>query len=213
VALRVSVEGTQMHSSLSDVVPSVNASADLAWVLHRMHERFRVEVPAHPYSTQGVTVNAGVTLSGGVQYGVYPGHAEFGVDIRVPPGVAATTIDRALEDFFRSLRAERPRVAVSWTKEAPPLDWMPATETPSDHPVVRAASAAMTHVLGATPSLGVFPGGTEAVVFQAGHGIACLPALGPGILGVSHAPNEFVRSSAVLEAAKVYALIIGSLTR
>ena len=27
VALRVSVEGTQMHSSLSDVLPSVNASA------------------------------------------------------------------------------------------------------------------------------------------------------------------------------------------
>jgi acetylornithine deacetylase len=213
VALRVSVEGTQMHSSLSDVVPSVNASADLAWVLHRMHERFRIVTPPHPYSTQGVTVNVGVTVSGGVQYGVYPGHAEFGVDIRVPPGVPASTIDRALDEFFASLRDERPQVMVSWAKEAPPLDWMPATETPADHPVVRAASDAMARVLGTTPPLGVFPGGTEAVVYQAGHGIACLPALGPGILGVSHAPNEYVRASAVLEAAKVYALIVGALTR
>ena len=213
VALRVTVEGTQMHSSLSDVVPSVNASADLAWVLRQMHERFRIVVPDHPYSTQGVTVNVGVTLSGGVQYGVYPGHAEFGVDIRVPPGIAAATIDQALDDFFQALRAERPDVAVSWAKEAPPLDWMPATETPADHPVARAASDAMAHVLGATPSLGVFPGGTEAVVFQAGFGIPCLPALGPGILGVSHAPNEFVRASAVLQAAKVYALIVAGMTR
>ena len=132
VALRVSVEGTQMHSSLSDVVESVNASADLAWVLQQMHERFRIVAPDHPYSAQGITVNVGVTLSGGVQYGVYPGHAEFGVDIRVPPGIDAATIDQALEDFFHGLRSERPDVAVSWTKEPPPLDWMPATETPAD---------------------------------------------------------------------------------
>jgi acetylornithine deacetylase/succinyl-diaminopimelate desuccinylase-like protein len=90
---------------------------------------------------------------------------------------------------------------------------MPATETPVDHPVARAASDAMLRVLGATPTFGVFPGGTEAVVFQAGVGIPCLPALGPGILGVSHAPNEYVRGSAVVQAAKVYALIIGLMTR
>jgi acetylornithine deacetylase/succinyl-diaminopimelate desuccinylase-like protein len=90
---------------------------------------------------------------------------------------------------------------------------MPATQTPSDHPVVRAARDAMAHVLGATASLGVFPGGTEAVVFQAAHGIACLPALGPGLLGVSHAPNESVRAPAVLQAAKIYALIVAGMTR
>lgn len=205
-AIKVSATGTQMHSSLSDVLPSVNASAELARVLTRMVDDFAVDVPEHPFCEQGITVNVGVTLDGGVAYGVYPGRAEFGVDIRVPPGVDRAVVTDALTGFFERAGGDGSRVA--WRYEAPPLDWIQATETPADHPVVELAKRAHAAVHGVVPPLGIFPGGTEATVYQAGGGIPCLPALGPGMLPVSHAPNEHVRVDAVVEAVKLYAVLI-----
>jgi hypothetical protein len=68
-----------MHSSLSDRLPSVNASVKLARVVSRLADEFRLP--------EGATSNIGVTLSAGVYFGVYPGEAECGVDVRTVPGM------------------------------------------------------------------------------------------------------------------------------
>ena len=67
------VKGTQMHSSLSDIKRGVNASLKLAKILSRMPTELKLEHEPDPFYPQGVTINPGVFLRGGVWYGVLPG--------------------------------------------------------------------------------------------------------------------------------------------
>ncbi len=205
-AVKVMVYGTQMHSSISDVLPHVNANVKLAEVLVRFAREFSVPAPPHPYAQQGVTVNPGVLLRGGVHYGITPGYAEFGTDIRIPPGVSLADVQRALDGFFDRLRADMPGLDVRWTFEPPPLRWMPPTEIDVDDGLVRAVVNAARTVLGQAPPYGTFPGGTEAMLYHARGGIPALPAFGPGFLPLAHGPNEKVGVESIIQAAKMYAL-------
>jgi acetylornithine deacetylase len=207
-AIKVCVYGTQMHSSISDVLPNVNASVKLAEVLVRFAREFKLAAPPHPYSQQGVTVNPGVLLRGGVHYGITPGFAEFGSDIRIPPGVAIEDVEQALNAFFRGLRKEMPGLDVRWAFEEPPLRWMPPTEIATEDSLVQAVVSAAREVLGVAPPFGTFPGGTEAMLYQGRRGIPALPAFGPGFLPVAHGPNENVGVESIIQAAKMYALAL-----
>jgi acetylornithine deacetylase/succinyl-diaminopimelate desuccinylase-like protein len=210
-ALKVMVGGTQMHSSLTDVMPSRNASELLAGVLSRFRSDFTLPYEPHPFCPQGVTVNPGVTLKGGVYYGVCPGRAEFGIDIRIPPGVEKADVQAAMNRFVDSMRSADPDLEIDWAFEDPPLDWIPPTEISTGHMLVEAARAASLAVLGHEPPFGAFPGGTEAAVYHGRGGIPSLPALGPGYLPVCHGPNEHVGVESIVEAAKIYALMLDEL--
>ena len=210
-AFRVMVGGTQMHSSLTDVMPNRNASVLLAGVLSRFRSELELPYDPHPYCPQGVTVNPGVTLKGGVFYGVNPGRAEFGVDIRIPPGLTKADVQAAMDRFVETMKAGDPDLEITWAFENPPLDWIPPTEIPADHMLVEAARRASLAVLGREPPLGAFPGGTEAAVYHGRGGIPVLPALGPGYLPVCHGPNEHVEVESIIEAAKIYALMLEEL--
>ena len=208
--LTVEVRGTQMHSSLADILPSRNASLDMARALARFADELEVADPRHPLCPQGVTVNVGATVAGGVTFGTCSGLASFGVDIRFPPGVGRTEVAAAVERLLARLRQEDPGLRIAWTFAAAPGDVMPPTEVRPDHPIVHAAAEAAAAVLGSTPPLGCFPGATEAMIYQGRGGIPTLPALGPGCLPVCHAPNERVRVDAIVEAASIYALMLGT---
>jgi acetylornithine deacetylase/succinyl-diaminopimelate desuccinylase-like protein len=210
-ALRVIVGGTQMHSSLTDEMPSRNASELLAGILARFRSDFDLPFEPHPYCPQGVTVNPGVTLKGGVFYGVCPGRAEFGMDIRVPPSVSKADVQAAMDRFVETVRARDPELDIEWAFEAPPLDWIPPTEIAADHMLVEAARHASLAVLGHEPPLGAFPGGTEAAVYHGRGNIPSLPALGPGYLPACHGPNEHVGVESIIEASKIYALMLDEL--
>jgi acetylornithine deacetylase/succinyl-diaminopimelate desuccinylase-like protein len=193
---RVSVRGTQMHSSLSDRLPSVNASVKLARVVSRLADDFRL--PA------GATVNVGVTLSGGVYFGVYPGHAECGVDVRTVPGMAYEELCEAVEEFLERLRREDPelRVAAAWVPE---LTWFPPSAIEAAHPLVAAAADAARAVLGREVPRGVMPAFTDGTNWSQA-GMPSIPAFGPGLLPLAHRPNEYVTVAEIGQAARIYAL-------
>jgi acetylornithine deacetylase len=210
-ALKVIVGGTQMHSSLTDVMPSRNASELLAGVLSRFRSDVKLTFEPHPYCPQGVTINPGVMLKGGVFYGVCPGRAEFGVDIRIPPNLVKSEVQAAMDRFVDAMRVADPDLDIEWEFEDPPLDWMPPTEISTGHMLVEAARHASLAVLGREPPFGAFPGGTEAAVYHGRAGIPVLPALGPGYLPVCHGPNEHVELESIIEAAKIYVLMLDEL--
>jgi acetylornithine deacetylase len=202
---RVQVHGTQIHSSVTKRVPSVNASTKMAYVLSRLAEDLDVRFPPHPLCPHGVTVNAGVLVSGGVYYGVCPGYAEFAVDVRTLPGMTKDALRKDVEAFLDRLRAEDPALQVELEFDET-LGWNDATEIPADAAVVDAALKAAEAVLERRIPLGSFPGGTDATIF-ARAGIPTIPAFGPGLLPLAHSPNEYIETKTIVEAAKIYSLL------
>lgn len=201
---RISVRGTQMHSSLSDQVPSVNASVKLSHVLSRMASEFRPRYPVNSRVPGGPTVNLGVTLSGGVFYGVYPGHAEFGIDVRTVPGMTHADLQADLAGFLEKLRREDPELDVS-VDPVPELAWFQPSSVDPAHPLVAAAQSAARDVLGRDVPLGTMPAFTDGTHWNLA-GSACIPAFGPGSLLLAHRPDEYVAVAEVVDAARIYAL-------
>ncbi len=199
---RVRVHGTQMHSSLADRVPSRNASTQMAKLLLRAADEIPLEYEPHPFGAVPA-INAGVIVSGGVAFGVYPGLAEFACDVRTLPGMTENAVKDAVRAWVKRLREEDPTLQVDIEFE-PGLDWIPGTEIDANHGLVLALRAASERVLGECPPLSVFPGATDSPWFEAA-GIPSVPSFGPGILTYCHGPNEFVSVRSVEEAARIYA--------
>lgn len=202
----VRVSGTQMHSSLSDYLPSVNASLKLADLMVRMSRDLKLHFDPHPLSPNGVTVNLGVRLQGGVYFGVYPGWAEFGVDVRTLPGMKKDTLIRDIQEFLRQRQVADPSLKVEFETEPPPLDWIDPVEVSDDLPLVNALASASKAVLGFCPPSGLYPAATDAPKFQLQAGIPTIPAFGAGMISLAHGPNEWVGTRSIVQAAEIYAL-------
>ncbi len=203
----IDVSGDQGHSSLSDVLRPVSATQEMAWLLLQMRERFRPSAPSHPLDRTGPTVNVGVTVGGGVGFGVVPGSAFFAVDVRLLPGMEQRVFEEELQAFLDECSAERPDLRARVRFEAPPRAWLPPTEVAEDHPLVAVSRDAMADVLGVTPPLGIFPGTTDAAWIQGLAGIPTLPACGPGLLSRAHGADEFVSITALKQARHIYSRI------
>lgn len=202
---RVRVRGTQMHSSLSDRMPSVNASTRMAQLLVDLERELELEFTPHPLGGVTPTLNAGVVVSGGVFFGVVPGSAEFGCDIRTLPGMSLESVRASVERWLAARRERLPGLEVEVSFE-PDLAWVAPAEIAPEHPLVDAVRSAARAVLGHSPPLSVFPGATDAPWFEAA-GIPTVPSFGPGILTCCHGPNEYVSLEAVHQAARIYARI------
>lgn len=202
---KIRVRGTQMHSSLTDRLPSVNANLKLAELLARMQSELRLTFIPHPLCANP-TVNLAVKFEGGVGYGVCPGVAQFESDIRTLPGMTRQQLQSDIERFLESVRRDDPQLQVELEFAQPPLDWIPPTEVPASHPFVAALLESAEQVLGWRPALSAFPGGTDAAKFQGLAGIPTIPSFGPGWLSLAHGPNECVGIDAIWQAASIYAL-------
>jgi len=205
VLFKTKVYGTQMHSSISDMFPSVNASVKMGWVLWRMARDLRLHYEPHPYYPKGPTVNLGDVVSGGLHYGVYPGYGEFGSDIRIHPGMTREEVKRDLEVFIEGLQREDPelKVELEFAGEGRKEKWKWLR---GDEPFVGIVQRASEQVLGQPPSLGGFPAFTDAYWFHTYAGIPSIPAFGPGLLPLAHGPNEYVSTEGIIQASKIYAL-------
>jgi acetylornithine deacetylase len=201
---RVSVRGTQMHSSLADELESVNATLEMASLMLRMSAAAptMLRYSPHALTEGGPTFNIGLLVRSGVGYGVYPGHAEFLCDVRALPGMTAEEIEADVRAFIRTVEAEDPDLQTEFEM----LNWTPPAEIEAAHAIVEALQEAAETVLGAPPPLGVFPGGTDAPYFSGVAGIPTVPAFGPGLLPCAHAPNESIAVASIVQAARIYAL-------
>lgn len=200
---KVRVTGTQMHSSISDRIPGVNATVQMARLIDRMDRELKsyLTFEEHPLCPTGPTVNVGVMAEAGVFYGVYPGRAEFACDVRTLPGMTEESVRSDIERFLAAAIAHEPDLRAELVWEL----MVPATEIEPDEPIVEALLAAAGRVLETTPELDAFPGATDAPHFQLTAGIPCVAAFGPGMLPRAHSPNEWMDAGGARKAALIYA--------
>jgi acetylornithine deacetylase len=164
-----------------------------------------IRYPAHPFCPQGITVTPGVLFKSGVFYGILPGYAEFSVEIRTVPGMRFEDVEADVQAFVGRLRAEDPTLEIEFEFEPLPLGWIQPVEVSLDQPFVASLTTAAKQVLGFQPRLNAFPAWTDARFF-AEAGITTIPAFGPGLLTVTHMPNEHIAVESIVRASKIYAL-------
>ena len=202
---KIRVTGTQTHSSISDRLPTVNATVHAARLIDRMHRELKdaLTYEPHPLCPQGPTVNVGVMASAGVFYGVYPGEAEFGSDIRTIPGMTREQLIADIEAFIERAKADDPGLEAELHFED--IYYAP-TEISPEAAIAQAVKSAAETVLGESPPFAAFPGATDAAHIQGIAGIPTVAAFGPGYLPRAHSPNESVPVADIGLAAKMYAL-------
>lgn len=201
---RVVVLGTQMHSSISDQLPSVNATLKMAALALKMQNELHsyLTFNEHQYCKHGPTINVGVMASAGVTYGVFPGRAEFACDIRTLPGMTEEQIQLDIQRFLDDAMAQDPelRATLEWNR------MMGATEIDSNNDVIQVLQSTSEMVLGRAPVLDAFPGATDAAYIQTAAGVPCVASFGPGFLPRAHSPNESMHKDGPAQAAMIYAL-------
>lgn len=201
---KVVVLGTQMHSSISDQLPAINATLKMAELALKMQKELKgfLTFDEHPLCRFGPTVNVGVTAQAGVTYGVFPGRAEFACDVRTLPGMTEDQVKSDILRFLEVAKAQDPDLHVE-------LEWylmVEATEIDVQDPVVECLQTVAAQVLGTAPKLDAFPGATDAAYIQTAAGVPCIASFGPGFLPRAHSPNEYMHVNGAAESAMIYAI-------
>jgi acetylornithine deacetylase/succinyl-diaminopimelate desuccinylase-like protein len=135
----------------------------------------------------------GGCVEAGTNFNVTPDSCSFTIDRRINPEENLRLLD-ALEDF-----------------EVEMLQEEPAAGTPARDPLGLSVSRHITSLTGREPAFEMCPGLLETR-FYAACGIPAF-AYGPGLLTVSHGPNEFVPIGNIAECATIYALTAGEMLR
>lgn len=201
--------GREMHSSLSYRVPAANAALTLARAMLRTAEELPPLLaavgPPSEWFPDGPTLTVGLEVRGGVRRPVVPGRASAYCEIRTVPNSDRSGLERCIEAYVDGLR-ETDGLDVRVEFDRTDLGWLLGSTVEASHPLVTAALAAASDVLGRSVPGGGCPGGTDARHFVNQAGIPTIASLGPGLIGAAHGYDEWVAIDEIVQAAKIYAL-------
>ncbi len=139
------------------------------------------------------------------------GRGEAGTNFNVTPDFCSFTIDRRINPE-ENLEEEKRRLRDTLEGfEIETLQEEPAAATPARDPLGVILSRHIASLTGKEPAFEMCPGLLETR-FYAAHGIPAF-AYGPGLLTVSHGPNEFVPIRNIAECAAIYALTAAEILR
>lgn len=202
ISLRVHVRGKPAHVGLS--CQGVNAFERMLVIareldeLRREIEQRETSFQIHPRAARRSILMMGGECRGGTNFNLVPEKCSFTVDRRINPEEDLETEKRRLLDIFDRLRRDGIDHKVEILQEGL------SCGVPEEHPLARTLGRAIESVAGRVPAFEMCPGLLETR-FYAQRGIPGL-AYGPGLLAVSHGPNEFVPLNNIGDCAAVYAL-------
>jgi succinyl-diaminopimelate desuccinylase len=195
LTLEATVPGRAAHVALSH--QGVNAFERALPLFNRL------AALARDVERRGSVLLVGGRVEAGSNFNVVPAECRFTVDRRVSPDEDFESEKHRLLALFDEARADGVDVSIRVIQEGR------AASTSPTHALGRAlaeSAAAITHK---PPAFETCPGLLETR-FYAQRGIPAY-AYGPGILAVSHGPQEFVKITRMVECAKIYALTAASL--
>jgi len=179
--------GAMPHQGVNPIPPL----AELVGRCRELEAALQAQAAEHPLLGLPYVTPTVLAAGSAEQLNVIPGHARLGLDVRTVPAIDHTDLLAQL----RALCSEGMRLAV--------VDDRPATETPSDHPVVRAVVEAHELVYGATPPLGGVPGATDGTILWRDARVPIV-TYGPGGKWIAHQVDEYVELDDVVRSAEVY---------
>jgi acetylornithine deacetylase/succinyl-diaminopimelate desuccinylase family protein len=198
---RVRVRGRSSHVGLQHLGSNAfEKSFGLLRALASIKEDVETRVtsyPLEPEQARRSILMLGGEVDGGKNFNVVPAQFSFTLDRRINP---EEDFDREKRRLIQALEGAE----LECIQEARPA------ATPSGHPAARALADVVEEVRGARPRLELCPGILE-IRFYSERNVPAF-AYGPGLLSVSHGPNEFVKRRDLEECAVVYALAALRLT-
>lgn len=229
VHFRIEVDGVEAHASTRYLsvhaggkggggVNAVEKMVKIIVGLQELERRWANE-KSHPALPHGFDTLAPAIIVGGPgggkdgrlnlfsNAGTAPNYCSVEYNLWFYPDESFEDVKSEIESYVIDLCCTDP-----WLREHPPrLTWeigniyFPAMDMPLDHPAVTTAARCLEEV-GLDPT----PIGFGAATDLAWYGERRLPGLicGPGALAQCHAADEYVEVRQLVDAAKVYALLL-----
>lgn len=202
VSLRVIVQGKPAHVGLhfkgknafEGMIAAAGRLLDLKREVETRSTGFRIA----PDAARKSILLLGGECSGGSNFNVVPDRMSFTIDRRINPEEDLETEKSRLLEVLEGLR--RDGIDLTWEV----FQEGRSSGVAEDDPLVRALARSAEEVKGRRPELELCPGLLE-IRFYAEKGMPAL-AYGPGLLSVSHGPQEFVVLRDMLDCATTYAL-------
>jgi succinyl-diaminopimelate desuccinylase len=202
LSLRVTVKGR--HAHVCTHYEGVNAFeqmlvvADALVALKAEVETRKTHFQIEPEAARRSILLLGGRCEGGTNFNSVPDQCSFTLDRRTNPEEDFEAEKQRLFDLFDRLRQQWIDLEVEILQEGA------SSGTPEDDPVARVLAGSVEAVTGKPASFQMCAGFLETR-FYAQRGIPGL-AYGPGLLSISHGPDEFIRLSDLYDCTAIYAL-------
>lgn len=195
ITLRATMRGKSAHvgrqfegvNAFERSLPGIMQIADIKRDVELRETKYRIT----PTAALKSILLLGGRVEAGTNFNVTPESCSFTVDRRTNPEEVLEEEERRLRDALTGFEIEI-------------LQKEPSAATPADDPVGRSLAASIENTTGKEASFEMCPGLLETR-FYAARGVPAF-AYGPGLLTVSHGPNEFVPVRNILQCALIYAL-------
>jgi succinyl-diaminopimelate desuccinylase len=194
--LRISTRGKAAHGGQPDL--GVNAIDQMIRLVHRFRSVLKRK---HPLMGKD-TMNLGI-LQGGEKVNIVPESCTAHIDLRMCAPGSADEYERALRGIIEELKKEEPRLAVS---EFEIYERRDPIEMSPDHPAIEVMKECIRSVSKKEARfLGTLSAGDLYHTMKNG-----IPGawIGPGNAQLLHQVDERIQVSEIVEAAKIYALLI-----
>lgn len=202
ISLRIAVRGRPAHVGLHfRGVNAFRGMLDVAGGMAALEGEVAQRATAlriTPDAARRSVLLLGGELAGGHNFNVVPERASFTVDRRTNPDEDFDVERRRLFEVVEQARTRGVKCEVEVLQEGR------SSVTSAKSPLARALGSSIRAVTGRATRFELCPGVLETRHYAA-LGIPAL-AYGPGLLSVSHGPNEFVSVPRLIECAEVYAL-------
>jgi succinyl-diaminopimelate desuccinylase len=195
ISLRAPMRGKAAHvgrqfegvNAFERALPAMVRLADVKKEVELRETQYNIA----PVAARKSILLLGGRIEGGTNFNVTPDCCSFTIDRRINP-------EENLEEEGRRLRETLEGFEIETLQQEP------AAATPARDPLGVTLSRHIASVTGKEPSFEMCPGLLETR-FYAARGIPAF-AYGPGLLTVSHGPNEFVPIRNIAQCALIYAL-------
>ena len=202
ITLRATMRGKSAH--VGRQFEGVNAFERSLPAMMRLAEiKKEVELRQTKYNIAPAAARKSIMLLGG--------RVEAGTNFNVTPDFCSFTVDRRINPEENLVQEERRLRDALGEFEIETLQNEPSTATPEEDPLGTILSRHIANITGKEAVFEMCPGLLETR-FYAARGIPAF-AYGPGLLTVSHGPNEFVPIRNIVQCALIYALTAADVLR